>query len=75
MLKIKQIQKRSRKVTLFYLKLHPDITKSNKSYFFVLKKFIFAKQNIPTLSSDKVVSDLYKEKQVIDKINNTYLYY
>ena len=33
---------------------------------------IFAKQNIPTLSSDKVVSDLYKEKQVIDKINNTF---
>ena len=33
---------------------------------------IFAKENIPTLSSDKVVSDLYKEKQVIDKINNTF---
>ncbi len=33
---------------------------------------IFANNNIPTLSADQVVSDLYKEEKVIDKINTTF---
>ena len=33
---------------------------------------IFAKANIPTLSSDQVVKELYERKEVIDKINSTF---
>ncbi len=33
---------------------------------------IFAKANIPTLSSDQVVKELYERKEVINKINSTF---